>query len=60
MGLAAAGVEFPQFASAPRLPVVTDCVAGRSFPPTSGVFAGRPDGLAHLEVLFCPCGCGAE
>ncbi|XP_070322887.1 guided entry of tail-anchored proteins factor 1 isoform X4 [Odocoileus virginianus] len=20
----------------------------------------RPDGLAHLEVLLCPCGCGAE
>ncbi|XP_043330385.1 guided entry of tail-anchored proteins factor 1 isoform X3 [Cervus elaphus] len=25
-----------------------------------GVSAGRPDGLAHLEVLLCPCGCGAK
>ncbi|XP_061023548.1 guided entry of tail-anchored proteins factor 1 isoform X2 [Dama dama] len=22
--------------------------------------ASRPDGLAHLEVLLCPCGCGAK
>lgn len=60
LGLAATGVAFPQVACAPRLPAVTGHVAGRPLPPTSGVFAGRPDGLAHLEVLFCPRGCGAE
>uniref|UniRef100_A0A9L0SXE4 Guided entry of tail-anchored proteins factor 1 n=1 Tax=Equus caballus TaxID=9796 RepID=A0A9L0SXE4_HORSE len=29
-------------------------------PLTGSVFTGGPDGLAHLEVLLCACGCGAD
>ena len=52
--------EFPVCLPVSLFSVVVGCVTGRVSPFTSRISTGRPDGLAYLEVLLCPCGCGAK